>query len=294
MAIVPFYVKNRIIVLFLSIKYIERTYILGIRNSRVSKMIGMIDIHCHILPIVDDGPRSEAQFLDMAKMAVDDGITHIIATPHHMNGTFMNPKQKILDLVLQANQMLHSQDIPLTITPGQEVHVYDDLVEDVRNQNLLFLDHRQKYILLELPYSVPHYMEQLVYDLRLLGVTPIIPHPELYPKLREFPILLYHLVKSGALVQITAASLTGQYGHLIRKFCCQLIKYHLAHVIASDAHNTNKRIPNLSKAYKQLALIGGEEVAFDFKSNAEKVVNGEYITVEEPMRMEKEKIFGLF
>ncbi len=254
----------------------------------------MIDIHCHILPDVDDGPMSEDQFLAMAQIAVGDGITQIIATPHHMNSIHMNPKQKILDLVKTANYVLRREEIPLTITPGQEVHIYEDLIHDVRNQNLLFLDQNQKYILLELPSSVPQYIEQIVYEIRLLGVTPIIPHPERYPKFREQPMLLYQLVKSGALIQITAASLSGKYGQSIRRFCNKLIKHHLAHFIATDAHNTKNRIPILSNAYKQLALMGGQKAVFDFQCNTEKVLKGEYITVEEPEKIQNEKFFGLF
>lgn len=245
----------------------------------------MIDIHSHILPCLDDGADSQEQFLAMAQIAVDDGITQIIATPHHMNGIYTNSKQNVIDMVVWANKLLHTRGIPLTIRPGQEVYVYKDLVEDIRNNRLLFLDHHQAYILLELPHSIPLYIVNLIYDLRVLGVTPIIPHPERYNELRAYPNYIYDMVKSGALIQITAASLIGQFGKTVMKFCHQLIKHNLVQLIGSDAHNTSNRSPNLSKAFYKLAHIGGRAFAAEVKQNAVKVWNGEYITAEEPLRM---------
>jgi len=257
--------------------------------------MGMIDIHCHILPGIDDGAKSEAELLKMAHEAVSDGITTIIATPHHMNGVYINAKAEVLALTEHANQLLQKEEIPLTILPSQEIRIYENLIRDLRNNQVLFLDKACKYILLELPAnSVPYQIDRLIFEIQILGVTPIIAHPERNSAIREQPYLLYKMVKSGAFAQLTAASITGRFGKEIEKFSRQLVEHQLVHLIASDAHNADTRGPRLVSAYERLAEYGGRELADEFKRNAENVVNGKGIWAGEPMKIQKKKLFGLF
>lgn len=254
----------------------------------------MIDIHSHILPGFDDGAKNEEDFLKMARMAVDDGITCMVATPHHRNHSYMSSKTTIMANVGEVNQLLELHHIPLKILPGQEIYVYDQLLEDVNNDEILCLNDTSKYMLLELPMSIPKYIDHVIYDLLLEGIIPIVPHPERNVTIMSDPNSLYQLVRMGALVQMNATSLTGTYGKRIKNVCYQLLEHHLVHFIATDAHDTKRRIPRLSNAYKRLEKFGGKSYADQMKENAEKVIRGERIIVEEPIRIQKKKVFGVF
>lgn len=255
----------------------------------------MIDIHSHILPGIDDGAKNQAEMLEMAREAVEDGITAIIATPHHRNGSYNNPGEQVKNLVSIANQTFKIEGIPLTLHPGQEVRIYEDLLADLKREELLYLGERSRYLLLELPsHSVPPRMEHLIYDLLLLGIRPIIPHPERNSAIREQPNLLYRMVKAGAASQVTAGSLTEAFGKSIQKFCHSLLDHNLVHLIASDAHHTGIRGPKLSAAYKELERLGGYSLARDLRENAEKILSGQELYIDEPVKFTRKKVFGIF
>ena len=198
----------------------------------------MIDIHCHILPGIDDGAKTMEDSLAMAAQAVQQGITKIIATPHHKNGKYENRKQDILPKVAELNKVLKEKGIPLDILPGQEPRIYGELVEDYQKGEIVTLNDGNQYVFLELPSAhVPRYTGKLLYDIQSEGLTPIIVHPERNQELIQNPDLLYEFVKNGTLTQVTAASMAGDFGKKIKKFSHQLIEANLTHFIASDAHN---------------------------------------------------------
>ncbi|GAA0367776.1 tyrosine-protein phosphatase [Bacillus horti] len=248
----------------------------------------MIDIHSHILYGVDDGPRTLGESLELAAEATANGIRQIIATPHHKNGVYDNPKQSVLELVEEFQRELDRQQIPLTVYPGQEVHVYDSILEDIHNHELLTLDKHHKYLLLELPNdSVPPFMEELLYDIQLLGVTPIIPHPERNVAIRKRPSMLYQMIRKGALAQITAASVVGKFGKGIQKFSFQCIEHNLCHMIASDAHKAGKRGFHLQDAYKVIRKKFGIDVEHQLLRNTEWMMNGVDMYVNPPQKIER-------
>jgi protein-tyrosine phosphatase len=254
----------------------------------------MIDIHCHILPGVDDGAQTVEDSIALAQEAVDNGITTIIATPHHRNGIYTNEKLNVLQKVDELQMKLDERNISLKILPGQEVHVYGEILEDLSNKQLLTLNHTQKYILLELPYDhIPRFMDQLIFDIQMLGIVPIIPHPERNAKLREHPELLYKMVKRGALSQVTAASLLGKFGKEPQKFSLQCIEHHMCHLIASDAHRAGKRGVILREAYDAIEKKLGSSISSQFERNAEKVAEGKEFYVDPPEKIEKKRsLFG--
>ncbi|CCQ93877.1 Tyrosine-protein phosphatase YwqE [[Clostridium] ultunense Esp] len=256
----------------------------------------MIDLHTHILPDLDDGAKGEEEFLAMARLAVQDGITRIVATPHHQNGTYLNPRHKVEKETAWANEILRSKGIPLEIYPGQEIRIYEGLLQDLANGDLLPLDPRSHYLLLELPsQSVPHYMEKLIYEILMLGITPVIPHPERNMAIRRQPLLLYRMVKAGAIIQVTAGSLLGHFGKETQRFTQDLFRHSLAHLVASDAHQAaGPRIPALSGAYRMLRVWEGDLFAREIQDNAEKVAAGESIPVNEPEKIERRRHFIFF
>src|SRR5690625_3127451 len=127
----------------------------------------MIDIHCHILPGVDDGAQTEADSIEMAKVAVEEGIHTIVATPHHKNGSFENVQESILTYTKILNELFKEQEIPLTLLAGQETRINGDMIEDLANGELLPLNH-SKYVFVEFSSShVPRYAKQMLFDLQV-------------------------------------------------------------------------------------------------------------------------------
>lgn len=254
----------------------------------------MIDIHSHILPSVDDGAKTLDDAIAMAKAAVAEGITTIIATPHHRNGTFDNDKQSIIQHVYALNEALRTNHIPLTVLPGQEVRIHGELIEHYHDGDILPLA-ETKYVLVELPSNhVPRYTEQLIFDMQLQGLVPIIAHPERNSELIENPNKLYDLVKKGALTQLTAASVAGKFGKNIKKFSLQMIEANLAHLIASDAHNTTTRAFHLREAYDVIQKQFGSQAVYVFQENAQLLVADDTLYKDAPERMKKKKFLGIF
>lgn len=255
----------------------------------------MIDIHCHILPETDDGAKTLEDALDMARVAVSEGITTIVATPHHRNGKYDTPKPVIIEKVEQLNKQLTAAQIPLTIVPGQEARIFGEMVESYNTDELLSLNDHKQYILVELPNShVPNYTKQLLFDLQQKGVVPIIVHPERNPELMQNPDLLYQYVKSGALTQVTAASVVGKFGKKIQKFSLDLIEYNLTHFVASDAHNVSTRGFHLRSAYELIEAEFGTYTRYYFSENAELLVEGKYVAVNPPEAIKRKRFLGIF
>ncbi len=254
----------------------------------------MIDIHSHILPGIDDGAKDLEGSIEMARKAVQEGIHTIIATPHHKNEKFENPKQDILPLVEQLNRRLQEENINLNILPGQEVRIFGELLEDYEKGTILPLA-SSSYLFIEFPSdSVPRYTEKLIYDIQLTGFQPIIVHPERNAELMERPEKLYRLVKNGAATQLTAASIAGYFGKNIQKFTGQIIEANLAHFIASDAHNITTRAFKMKEAYDFIEKKYGSQMVYYFMENAELLIDQKAIFKEIPQQVKKKKILGIF
>lgn len=255
----------------------------------------MIDIHSHILPCLDDGAKDLDESIEMAKLAVSEGITKIIATPHHKNRDYNNPKEKILQQVEMLNTALSQHKIPLTILPGQEPRIYGEMIEEYESGEVLTLNNGGKYLFIEFPTGhVPRYSEQLLFDIQLKGLTPLIVHPERNSEIIENPDMLYKFVKNGACTQITSSSVTGHFGKKIKKFTMQLVESNLTHFVASDAHNLSSRPFRMNDAYRELVKEFGVEVEYYFKENAELLLEGKTVIKETPEKIKKKKLFGIF
>lgn len=245
----------------------------------------MIDIHSHILPGVDDGAKTEEDSIAMAKAAVEEGISTIIATPHHRNRMFDNYKEEIVTNVAILNDLLKERNIPLTVVPGQEVRIYGEILEDFKKGEIQTL-YQSKYILIEFPMGeVPQYAEKLLYDLQVAGLFPVIAHPERNQELLENPDRMYELIRNGALSQITAASLVGKFGKEIEQFSHQLIESNLTHFIASDAHNTSTRGFLLKEAYDLVKDVYGVETYYMFMENSQLLLDDLNVNRFEPQRI---------
>ncbi|PAF37227.1 tyrosine protein phosphatase [Terribacillus saccharophilus] len=255
----------------------------------------MIDIHCHILPGVDDGARTLEDSIEMAKAAAAQGIHTIVATPHHRNNQFDNYREDILTRVDELNRILEEENIEVNILPGQETRIYGDLAEGLSAKEILPVNLDTPYILVELPTStVPKYTNKLLYDLQVEGYTPVIVHPERNSELLSKPDKLYELVKSGVLTQVTAASLVGKFGKKIRNFSHEIIQSNLTHFIASDAHNVHNRGFIMQDALQEIEDTYGVELVYYYQENAEFMIAGGSIVGGVPERIVKKKFLGIF
>lgn len=254
----------------------------------------MIDIHSHILFGLDDGAKTPEDTIDMARQAVSDGITTVIATPHHQDGTYHNPPELIRQRLDEVSFLLGENQIPLRILSGMEIHVDGDIVESIKAEKFVTYNEQQRHVLLELPHDhVPRYMDRLIFDLQLVGIVPIIPHPERNRQLSEEPNRLYELVKQGAMAQLTAASVVGKFGKKIQKTCFDMIEHHLIHFIATDAHNTGSRGVVLSEAYKFVDKKFGSDYVNMYQEFAMNLVEGMDCEVVTPEKFRK-KFLGIF
>ncbi|MBW4084518.1 tyrosine-protein phosphatase [Paenibacillus sp. S150] len=256
----------------------------------------MIDIHSHILPFMDDGAADWEAALTMAQAARKDGISTVVATPHHANGAYLNPAPNIGQAVEQLNQRLREAGDPLLVLPGQEIRIYSDLLNDLEQGQLLTLA-GSRYILLEMPSSrVPRTMEETCHELLIQGFVPVIAHPERNAEVAADPSKLTRLVELGALGQLTAQSVTGALGSKLQKLSLDLCRKNAVHVIASDAHDNRHRPFGLSEAYEVLTRELGKTASDFFRQNSRLIIgNEEIIRVNSTQSHNKfHRLFGFF
>jgi protein-tyrosine phosphatase len=209
----------------------------------------MVDLHAHILPGIDDGAKDLDEALEMCRIAARDAITTIVATPHTGNETYYNDRETILAAVKALQAHLTEQEIPLRIVAGSDAHVNHDLSTLIRSGIITTINDNHRYVMAEFPNDIipPAYLDWL-FEAKLRGITPIFTHPERHGAIQRDISPVAQWVEKGGLVQITAMSLTGEFGREARKCAEELLRRRLVHVMASDAHSVNGRPPVLSKA----------------------------------------------
>lgn len=254
----------------------------------------MLDLHCHILPGIDDGAEDIDASLAMAEKAISQGITHILCTPHHNNGKYVNPKEFVIQQVTKLQAELDKRNLPLTLFEGQEIRITGDLLEEIEQNRILFTDVANTYLLIEFPtMDVPAYTEQLFFDLRAKGHVPVIVHPERNAKFREDPNRLIPFLEMGCLAQLTAPSYIGVFGKDIQKTAKQMVEHNLVQMMASDAHGIKKRTFAMKEAFHQIGHDFDEEKVKTMEQVAKDLINGDAVTY--PAYTEaKKKRFGLF
>jgi len=216
----------------------------------------LIDLHCHILPGVDDGAKSLEESLLMARRAVEDGIHTIVATPHTLNGIYINSAREVTPKVASLQETLSKKHIKLQLYVGADVHLCPHMLELIESGDAGTINNARKYILLEFPSQVvPPKVKDEIFSLKLNGITPIISHLERNPVIQHNIDILYEFIRMGALCQVTAMSITGDFGGIAMQCAERLLRHRMVHVIASDAHSSKSRPPVLSQAVEAAAEI---------------------------------------
>lgn len=172
----------------------------------------MIDLHCHLLPGVDDGSKSMDISLKLANDAVRDGIDYALLTPHHMNGVYLNHKKAVIQQTQEFQVELDRHKILLKVFPGQEVRINGDLLTALDQDDILFADEGGRYLMLEFPDDdIPSYTSNVIYELMQRGIIPVIVHPERNTMIMKQPDILYDLLSRGYLSQVTSGSYVGNF-----------------------------------------------------------------------------------
>ena len=208
----------------------------------------MLDLHCHLLPGIDDGATDLAMSLDMARMAAADGITTVACTPHIYPGMYENTAPGIRAAIAALQAELDAHGIALRLVEGADTHLEPDLLASIRSGRIPTLA-GSRYLLLEPPHHVaPPRFEDSVFQLLVGGIVPVITHPERLTWIEHQYATFANLVKGGAWMQFTAGSLTGRFGSRPRYWAERMLDEGLVHILATDAHHPRRRPPLLAEA----------------------------------------------
>ena len=242
--------------------------------------MGYVDLHTHILPGLDDGPKSWDDTLEMARSIEESGTSIVVATPHY---DFESPSFEpdlIKELTVKMTDLLEQKEIGLQVFPGAEVRISTALMEAANTSvdlTPLTINRTGKYLLFELPFTeVPLTTKDAIFALRLRGIHPLLAHPERNLRLSSKSSEIISLVSAGCLIQVNSSSLSGRYGRKAKKTSVSLIKEGLVSAIASDAHSKESGGIDLKVAYVFLTNIGGQPLAQALlKDNPMRIAMGE-------------------
>lgn len=232
----------------------------------------MYDIHCHILPNVDDGASDIEEAVLMAKMAKENGIEAIFATPHYIEGAGYNSVDENKLELDKLNTELVKRGIDIKIYLGNEVYSTLNILMLLQEKKISTLNN-SSYVLIELPMlEIPMYIDSMLYELQLKGIIPIIAHPERNAKIVEDPNILYKYVSKGVLAQLNLPSLLGAYGRKAKKTAEILVRNDMIHFVGTDAHKPKRGYCKIKECIDRLnSLIGEDKARKLIKENPKKM-----------------------
>ncbi|PNZ70005.1 capsular biosynthesis protein [Staphylococcus croceilyticus] len=255
----------------------------------------MIDIHNHLLIGVDDGAKSKEDAISLLKQAKEEGITDIIVTPHHLSPQFDNYYNEVQVKLEEILHLDEFRELNINIHPGQEIRISDQILPQLNSGEIIGLN-KSKYLLIELPSgNVPHYTGRLFFELQSKGYVPVIAHPERNKEIVSNLDKLFELVNSGALSQLTTASLVGKHGKKIQKVCLEMIKNDLVHFLASDAHDVKNRPFIMKSLFEEKSLKNYKNEIEELIENAQVILQNKDLKKRQPTDdFKRKKLFGLF
>ena len=242
----------------------------------------MIDIHTHILPGVDDGPKTIEESIEILKKAADKGIKTIVATPHVLGVPSENDNQKVKGAFNRVKKAIIREGIDIEMSLGAELFICPELSQMIKEHKEFTINNANKYVLLELPMQeVPIFTEQIIFELQLQGITPIIAHPERNLEIQKDSNMLFDLIQKGVLTQLNSGSLIGIYGKKVQETAKTLLYHNLVHMIGSDVHaisNGYSLCPGVNVAAEVVGIKRANEMV---TSIPEKVITGQEIVIPE-------------
>jgi protein-tyrosine phosphatase len=246
-------------------------------------IVEMIDLHAHLLPGLDDGAKTLEESFQMCWISYRDGVRTIVATPHTLNGLYLNDRKTILLKVQELNEaLIHSE---FRILPGADVHLCEETLLHLDQGTVMTVGDGKKYLFLEFPFQgIPYQAEEIIFQIMTRGIIPIITHPERNLEVGQRPQRYYEMIRMGCFGQVTAMSLTGEFGPRVRQIAERLLKNRLIHFIASDAHSTDGRPPILSEGVRAAdRMVGKEEAQKMVTEYPQAILEGRKLNVPEPI-----------
>lgn len=264
---------------------------------RAAIEIIMIDTHIHILPHIDDGARDLNEALEMARMVVAEGVTTVVATPHGP-GSGMSRNyhpQVVQQRVDTLREALDIANIPLEVLPGTELYADPELPDWLRKGEVLTLN-RSQTVLIEFPGNATRaILEEMIAAIQQLGYRVVLAHPERLKHVQDHPDLLIPLIGRGVLMQLTAGTLTGEQGDMMRKRADLLLTHRLIHILATDAHSATYRPPHMQRAYaRAIELIGADEARALVLDNPDALLYNQPVALPTPQPIHRSLISRLF
>src|SRR5215204_6191236 len=231
---------------------------LGLPKRENSRKRRVIDLHCHLLPGIDDGARDQSEALEMARIAASEGTTVVACTPHILPGVYDNTGPAIRAATMELQRALDDAGVPIRLVVGADIHLVPPVVENLKSGQALSLGD-SRYVLIEPPHHVlPPRAEEAFFALAAAGYTPILTHPERMSWIRRNYDLIQRLVNAGVLMQLTAGALVGRFGNTARYWSERMLEEGMLHIVATDAHDTKRRGPFLREAYEAAWRAVGE------------------------------------
>lgn len=232
-------------------------------TARASLEGALIDLHCHMLPGIDDGAVDLESALAMARVAVADGIRITACTPHMMPGVYDNTGPQVRRHLETLQAALDEAQIPLRLVTGADIHLQSDLGLKLKQGGLLSLND-SRYFLFEPPHhTAPPRLEDAAFDVMAAGYQPILTHPERLTWIETHYETMRNLARQGVWMQITCGSLTGRFGRRPKYWAERMVDEGLTHILATDAHNLRNRSPLMAEARDLVAERLGEQAAID-------------------------------
>ena len=235
-----------------------------------------VDIHCHCLPNIDDGPATMEEAISLCRLLARDRISTVVATPHQL-GRFdtNNNGKKIKEKVGELNSQLQHNQIPLTVLPGADVRIDERIVGLVKSGEVLTVADGGKYLLLEMPENILISIEPLAEELSSVGIKIIISHPERQRFLAMQPRILLKWSEKKCGIQITAGSLLGRFGSISQKAAWQILSMPVPLIVATDSHSTTGRSPCMRAAFEMICRqLGGQTARIVCIENPTRAVEG--------------------
>ena len=247
----------------------------------------MVDIHSHIIYGVDDGAKTIEDSLAMLDMAAECGTTDIVATPHSDN-RYQYDCQLVTERIAELQAAIGER---IRIHRGCDFHLHFDNIRNCENDRERFTINGKRYLMVEFAdSSIPRNISYVFQDMLRREITPVITHPERNTLLMGRVNELVEWVRFGCLIQVTAQSFTGRFGKKAEEGCKQLMRQKLVHFVASDAHDTEWRPPDLREARQIVSLEYGEDAAeLLFSTHPRMTLTGDYIECDDPEDVEESK-----
>ncbi|WP_429159615.1 tyrosine-protein phosphatase [Desulfitispora alkaliphila] len=252
-------------------------------------------MHSHILPEIDDGAQSWDEFMSMVKMASSEGITHMVCSPHYIPWESEFDLEDYHLLLAEARRRVEEQGIGVELIAGCEAFFTSDLLKYLEKGSLVTINQQGKHLLVEFSRGdIPEHAKELLFELKLMGITPIIAHPERNLMFRKKPELLVELIEQGALCQINAGSITGMHSKAAKECAEKFLRADMIHMLGTDAHSPRTRSPKVKEAIARVeGLIGSEKLKEITEINPQKVLNGEEVDPY-PVKLNEQKSYTLW